>query len=387
MTKPKSSEYLRGKCPNCRETIRIRKSKVGQVVDCPGCSRPIRIAVRTPSKPPDPPEATDLPAEDVVPPRPVVPETPEVMANVAKEAGPLVVQVKKRTTWPVKSLGVVSLILGVLSACVLWMPFVGFVLSGLGMLLGTAALATATSRKSTGVGYATMGTLISATGIVLGLVIVFEPRLIDVGIQTVADYLDRAPHAEPVQAAPLEDAQHSDRGSAAGQDESAVDHARPDQSKMPEFHAASKPRQLGVVQLELSEFRLGKVPLYNEIFKEDSWSEVELLTIRIKITNTSATKNIDYAGWMSEAASQRGIDAELADDNEHRYRAVSFGTAKSVKNETTNLLLRPGKSISDAVVFELPMDGVKYLDLTLSAKGCDGRGAFRFRIPIEVLKR
>jgi hypothetical protein len=30
---------------------------------------------------------------------------------------------------------------------------------------------------------------------------------------------------------------------------------------------------------------------------------------------------------------------------------------------------------------------VKYLDLTLSAKGCDGRGAFRFRIPIEVLKR
>ena len=70
-----------------------------------------------------------------------------------------------------------------------------------------------------------------------------------------------------------------------------------------------------------------------------------------------------------------------------RYRGILFSATTTVKNATTNESIYPGKSITDAVVFELPIDGAKYLNLKLSAKGCKEDGEFRFRIPIEMIRR
>ena len=90
---------------------------------------------------------------------------------------------------------------------------------------------------------------------------------------------------------------------------------------------------------------------------------------------------------MSSYASLRAIDAELTDNDGNRYRGVSFSAPSVVKDAKTNESIYPGKSIVDAVVFELPIDGAEYLDLKLSAKGCKEDGEFRFRIPAEMINQ
>ena len=66
---------------------------------------------------------------------------------------------------------------------------------------------------------------------------------------------------------------------------------------------------------------------------------------------------------------------------------VKFSSTLSVLNADNNTSIYPGKSINDAVVFEEPIEDVKYLRLKLAAKGCGEDGEFRFQIPSQMIKR
>ncbi|MAT70868.1 MAG: hypothetical protein CMJ58_15240 [Planctomycetaceae bacterium] len=225
----------------------------------------------------------------------------------------------------------------------------------------------------------------STVGILLG--VVFDVALLGMaeGLNEVAKQMERDADFPAKQASPAGSDQTPGSDAAPG-GQQAGEQLKAAGPQALEYHDAAKPLQLGAVQIEIVSVHVGKVPLSQAFLGDDAESVDAQLTVWLKISNTTTNKKIDYLGWMSDSASFLDIDAELTDDADNRYRGVSFGGMTAVKGADTSGSIYPGKSISDAVVFEPPIDGAKYLDLKLSAKGCREEGEFRFRIPAEMIQ-
>lgn len=290
------------------------------------------------------------------------------------------------------SLGISSLVLGIFSFFVCWMPIIGFPLSGLGFLLGIVGLILAFARNGTGIGYSIAGTAVNGIGLLLGFIFI---TFIASTFQAVDQAMNELKKENvPVQAKPVHpttpDARPSEDDTSVptkvGDQPTAMPPA-PTQPTEPTWAKAGTSLQLGDVQLRITEVVIGKVPLWREILDRDGVSEDDLLTIWLEVANTSERKKIDYQGWMSDYASLLDIDAKLTDDADNNYRRINFSATLKVKDAVTNESIYPGKSIRDAVVFELPIDGAEYLRLKLSAKGCKEKGEFRFEIPKEIIAR
>ena len=329
---------------------------------------------------PELPPAAPIQQPAVVQSNPVAPNTTNVYTPVGQ---PAAVQVNVQNSNVSNSLGIASLILGILSFLICWIPFVGFCLSGLGLLLGIGGLVMALTRKGTGIGYAIAGTAVSALGVLMGVIFLVVLQGMATGLEEVAKEMERDLNKRQTQASPAGD-------DATNVENSNPTAGEPDETPAPpkiEFHDAKNPLQLGNVKIQITQVVIGKVPLHRKIMGDDTESQDDLLTVWLEITNTTTNKKIDYQGWMSSFASMMDIDAVLTDNNDNRYRGISFGATSVVKDAKTNESIYPGKSIADAVVFELPIDGAEYLDLKLSAKGCKEDGEFKFRIPAEMIKR
>lgn len=392
MAQSGSPESFRMSCPKCGRSIRIPAAMLGRSAKCPGCSAPIKI-------PSGPKGASPPAAEHKIPPPPAKPAPPPVRStivepsevvekttNVNVPAGhPVGVQVNVESNKATNSLGIASLVVGVLSLFVCWIPLVGFSLGGLGLVLGVCGIVVSLKRKGTGIGYSIAGAAVSTVGILLG--VVFDVALLGMaeGLNEVAKQMERDADFPAKQASPAGSDQTPGSDAAPG-GQQAGEQLKAAGPQALEYHDAAKPLQLGAVQIEIVSVHVGKVPLSQAFLGDDAESVDAQLTVWLKISNTTTNKKIDYLGWMSDSASFLDIDAELTDDADNRYRGVSFGGMTAVKGADTSGSIYPGKSISDAVVFEPPIDGAKYLDLKLSAKGCREEGEFRFRIPAEMIQ-
>lgn len=341
-----SSDSFRFTCPHCGKSIRVPISMQGRKAKCPGCAEGIdiplfnQLTAQAPLVPPKLPPIIEIPAS-------VVPSEPHVSVSPSHSTA---VQVNVLNSSATNSLGISSLILGILSYFVCWIPLIGLAISGLGLVLGTIGLVISITRKGTGIGYSIAGAAISLLSVLIGITVLAATF-------GMADAIEKA-----------------DGRSKASEQNS-------------EFQTASEPINIGSIKATITEARIGKVPLYQRIMEEEQVSKEDLLLIRITIANTSKTKKIDYEGWMSPFASIKDIEATLTDDAGNNYRMADFGATVQVKDASMDNSIYPGKSTKDVVVFERPIDGAKYLDLTLSAEGCREDGKFRFRIPVEMIKR
>ena len=298
----------------------------------------------------------------------VCPKCKNVQPVATRPSKPTATLAQTNVSTASHSAGIASLVLGILSLLMCWVSIVGFVLGALGFLLGCCGFGISLKRKGSGIGYSIAGIAVSSIAFVLGVVVWCFLNAMSDGLDDFANQLK--PNTPQLQAT-----------SVADNASSKTDIPRRTNA---EFHDATKALQLGNVRLRISRVAIGKVPLHLTIMNEDTQSQDDLMTVWLEIANTSTNKKIDYQGWMSMYASLRDIDAVLTDNNENRYRGISFSTA-AVKNATTNDSIYPGKSITDAIVFELPVDGADYLDLTLAANGCGEEGEFKFRIPIAMI--
>jgi len=143
------------------------------------------------------------------------------------------------------------------------------------------------------------------------------------------------------------------------------------------------------VTVRIDKVTIGNVPLWRTIHEDETESVEKLLTIWVTVTNTTARKKINYNGWMSRRSNFLDIDAALEDDVENRYRPSSFGVTTEVLGTTSSASLYPGKSLKDAIVFELPVGGAEYLHLTLdrAAWGETEVRALRIKIPAQMIVR
>lgn len=150
MNVPPEAGGRSGKCPACGEKVRIPLTAFANAVD------------KTPSLPPDlvpaahPSSAAELqPAHFVIDTRAVRTVRPRHVARASH------------------SLGIASMVLGILGFMVCWVPLLGLVglpLSGLGVLLGTIGLATAIARGGIGIGFPIGGLAISLLAVATAVV-------------------------------------------------------------------------------------------------------------------------------------------------------------------------------------------------------------------------
>lgn len=106
------------------------------------------------------------------------------------------------------SLGIASLILGILAFLICWIPFVAIVsipLSGLGLLLGIIGIVLAVTRSGYGVGFPIAGSSISALALVIALVMGLGMFVATSGVLSdIADEMEASPRDGTAEIAPDE---------------------------------------------------------------------------------------------------------------------------------------------------------------------------------------
>ena len=147
--------------------------------------------------------------------------------------------------------------------------------------------------------------------------------------------------------------------------------------------AGKESASLGTVRVSVQSALVDHVTF--ESFGSGS-SKDKLLMVKLEITNTSDSKKINYRGWAGNAFT---TDSRLTDDIGNNYKSITFGLGSRINGQVHGSeSLYPGKSITDLLVFEEPVDKAKSFKLTLPGKNIDeDDGVIRFQLPPGFVKR
>ena len=146
--------------------------------------------------------------------------------------------------------------------------------------------------------------------------------------------------------------------------------------------------ELGDAAVKIVESRVGIV-LLKERFgdKETGASKEPLLRFVIQAVNRSPDKKLTFSPWDSHNLFLAERAAKLTDNFGNEYKMVTFGSETRPVGAVGSGSVYPGRSVIDVLVFEIPVDTMKYLDLELKGGNVSETGVFRFRIPAESVRR
>lgn len=374
---------IRFDCPACGKSLKVADDLAGKVGKCPACGERMKVPTLTP-----------VIAQSFVSSEP--PKSP-VSAHAQLVETPLIVPVQDvrgvrpfRGRQPSKashSLGIASLILGVLAFLICWVPLLGLLglpLSLLGILLGGIGTLIALFRKGSGIGFPIAGTALSLlsaitvvaiTGAAATAVHQLGKAIDESSSKAVATHQMVVPKvtSEPPKAGlVLPD-------SAEAETEKATPEA--------EWVDAQNAVQQGDLQLKVSMVAIGHVPL-EDSFSSDSKSQHELLMVNLELMNTSEIKKIDYRTWSGADVSFRRDYATVVDNFGNSYKRIDFGfSSHPVGAVQRSESIYPNKTITDVLVFEMPIDTIEFLRLELPAESFGGTGMLRLEIPKSMITR
>lgn len=115
-------------------------------------------------------------------------------------------------------------------------------------------------------------------------------------------------------------------------------------------------------------------------------SKDKLLIISLHIENTSVAKKIEYRGSAGGRFSTETA-ASLRDDLDNSYKRIAFGLSTQLVGQVSSESIYPNKSISDLLVFEVPVEKASFLKLELPAAVFGGTGKLRIKIPMKMVER
>ena len=101
------------------------------------------------------------------------------------------------------------------------------------------------------------------------------------------------------------------------------------------------------------------------------------LVITVTVKNNSATRKYDYMTWRGNAFA----DGTLSDDIGNSYKQIDKGMEGPV-GSAGDQSIYPGKTLTDVLVFELPVAGAKTLTLELPGGNVHVQGSAKFQIRI-----
>jgi hypothetical protein len=274
------------------------------------------------------------------------------------------------------SLGIASLVLGILALLICWIPFVsvlGLPLSGLGLLLALIGLVLALMRRGYGVGYPIAGGAISVVALVMA------------SVTGLGMFAATSAALEDV-ARDLEDSQQMSARPAGevAADAEIPEPMRPTREKLDWIHA-SDGAQLGSTVVWVSKVEVRRVEL--EQLGDVGQSENRLLAITLIVLNDSPTKKVEYKTWRGNSWIERDFGI-LTDNFDNSYKRVTFGfTTEIAGGVRTSESIYPGSQVEDLLVFEVPIEAAEMLFLDLPASNIGESGKIVFGIPASMIER
>lgn len=360
-------------CEKCGKKIRVNEELAGRTGKCSGCGEKLVIPSASVSQPEPKKQRSSevskvnsnlVSSPPLVSPQPLPQSSPGVAVQVNVDNSPVA-----------DGLGISSLIVGILSFFVCWIPLINFGVGGLGLLLGIAGIVMAIQRKGNAIGYSIAGTAVSTVSFLLGvLYLTMFAGALNSNVQTSSN----RPERTSTQSNELSDPATSDLSTG----ESNNTNIEPANSK---WAPVQIPIKIGSVELKVTEVKIGKVSLTSEFTDRVTETPEEYLMIRVKIKNQDLNKKINYRSWSGDFATISGITASLTDEHGNKYRFIKTPSTFKIKDTDGNDSIYPQKEIQDAVVFEVPVATSNKFFLTLSAKGCDEKEDFLIEVPRSYL--
>lgn len=354
-------------CPSCKHKFKAPDSMEGRKVKCPECAEVIRVKVKGKTKSSDENERVEV-------------------IHVEEAPAPRLAL----------ALGVPSVLFGIVATLLpavqyflqgkLGMDWLSLPFSGLGLLLGIAALIVAVAQGSK-LTLSIFGISLCMTALGAGLVLVsMGPQLRS--LQEVVKNIEKTGGLAP-QVTPKEEK----KSEPPPPDVKWVDASK---EEIRQGDIAVLVKFVGVSQVKTK-----------GILEGDQLTQQKYLGIQVQVKNQSKTKKVDLRGW-SGASDQSGAnindilngvkqggltgvlppEVNLWDDHDNSYarRPAEFGeTIEGQLMGKTSVY--PGKSAEDLILFEVPIDKVKYLRLELDASAYGGAGKLRFQIPGAMIRR
>jgi hypothetical protein len=387
-------------CPSCATKLRAPDNMAGRKTKCPKCGTAVVVPSPAPEAP-EPVRAEPLPqpVKRVEPPvvRPKPPPAPALVSDeddfdleprarrrpsaAAAVSNTIIVQQPSRAA---HSLGIAALVIGVLSFFVCWIPFLGIAVSGLGLLLGLGGLVLAVVRRGSGVGFSIAGSGLSALSLVICLVWTFA---LSSAFKAVDDAVAKQSRTNQRAVADANSDKTPPENQGIVPAPAPEKPPSPPTNTEPEWADASKGAvRQGDLQVQITQVTIGKVPL--KTFTRNSESKDNLLMVKLELLNTNPTKKVEYHSWSGKDISFDRDFATLKDNFDNSYKRISFGLGSyPVGAVERSESIYPNKSVTDVLVFELPLDTMEYLRLELPAKNFGGTGMMRVQIPKSMVQR
>lgn len=377
---------IRVDCPACGKSLKVADDLAGKTGKCPACSERLKIpepkpvisqSIAAPAPPTRPPVVRAQPRRDPLPaPVQVTPTVVAVQVNQPSKAS--------------HSLGIASLILGIIAFLICWVPFLGLLglpLSLLGILLGGTGFLIALFRKGSGIGFPIAGTSLSLLSAIAVITITgaAASAVNQVGKAIEESSAKANATQQTIVAAAALDQPNGAMASPVPQNvpEPAAEKTAPGE----EWGDAQNTIQQGDLQLRVTKVSIGQVPL-KDSFNDDSKSQDELLMVNLELTNINATKKMDYSAWSGKDISFSRDYATLVDNFGNSYKRINFGfSTNPVGAVERSESIYPNKTVNDVLVFEMPIDTIEYLRLELPAKNFGGTGMLRLEIPKQMISR
>ncbi len=140
----------------------------------------------------------------------------------------------------------------------------------------------------------------------------------------------------------------------------------------------------GDLEIQITRTEIGKVPL-KDIFGREGTSQDDLLIFKLNLSNVNAIKKVEFRTWSGSGIGISRDFATLADDFGNNYRRTdfTFSTSKPIGAVDRSASIYPNKSVTEVLLFEVPIDKATHLVLELPAENYGGVGIVRFRIPMK----
>lgn len=139
-----------------------------------------------------------------------------------------------------------------------------------------------------------------------------------------------------------------------------------------------KPRgvsvKIGDVSVDVVDYGVGKVSLVR-MGGDKSQSVEEFLWVRVRLTNNSDTRKINYRTWRGAGFSVGNDVATATDDFDNALKRIGFGLTTTPENAVEHGdSIYPGKAIEDLLVFERPVDKAKGVKIELPRRNVEAKG-------------
>lgn len=284
------------------------------------------------------------------------------------------------------SLGIASLVLGILAFLICWIPLlgiIGFPLGVLGLLLGAVGLVIALVRRGASIGFPIAGIAVCAlatlitwtvTSAFIAGVTEFQSAL--------EEELQKANDTNQTTA--FSDGESSSQPAPNGAEAASTSEG----AALLDWAPSDQPVRQGDIQVKIIEARVGTVEIRGRYGLEGDTERTDdaYTVITLEITNLGTTKKIEYASWGGKGYDRVRHLAGLQDEFENDYTRAIGDLRGTPIGRTPEASIRPGDSVIDVLVFERPIDAATVLRLTLPAIRFGGEGMLRLEIPVDTME-